>query len=169
MKKLRRAPAGTHSLQWRIDPAFDDYVRNRTGDGTVTLSAGATRDDDGYYHFPRIVTSRDHENLHFGGSVKFRAYLGVLSLRIADPSLHVAGGMVHMYIADDSAPAGTRLELAAAAIGPGATGSMLLDLRLTERGAELFLGKYPAGSPLAPLNIVLGAPAARALSVEGAF
>jgi hypothetical protein len=169
VKKLRRAPAGTDSLQWRIDPAFDDYVRNRTGDGTVILSAGATRDDDGYYHFPRIVTSGDPENLHFGGSVEFRAYLGVLSLRIAEPSLHASGGVVHMYIVDDSAPVGTRLELATAAIEPGATGSMLLDLRLTERGAELFLGKYPAGTPLAPLNIVLGAPAARAFSVEGAF
>jgi hypothetical protein len=169
VKKLRRAPAGTHSLQWRIDPAFDDYVRNRTGDGTVILSAGATHDDDGYYHFPRIVTSGDRENLHFGGSVEFRAYLGVLSLPIAEPSLHVSGGVVHMYIVDDSAPVGTRLELATAAIEPGATGSMLLDLRLTERGAELFLGKYPAGTPLAPLNIVLGAPAARAFSVEGAF
>ncbi|WP_309076393.1 HtaA domain-containing protein [Paenarthrobacter sp.] len=169
MKKLRRAPAGTHSLQWRIDPAFDDYVRNRTGDGTVTLSAGATRDDDGYYHFPRTVALGDHETLRFGGSVEFRAYLGVLSLRIAEPSLHVADGVVHLYIADDSSPAGTRLELATANIEPGATGSMLLDLRLTERGAELFLGKYPAGTSLAPLDIVLGAPAARALSVEGAF
>jgi hypothetical protein len=169
VKKLRRTPAGTHSLQWRIDPAFDDYVRNRTGDGTVTLSAGATRDDDGYYHFPRIITSGDPENLHFGGSVEFRAYLGVLSLRIAEPSLHVSRGVVQLFIVDDSAPLGARLELATASIEPDAAGSMVLDLRLTERGAELFLGKYPAGTPLAPLSIFLAAPAARQTSVEGAF
>lgn len=169
MKKLSGAPAGTHSLQWLIDPAFDDYVRNRTGDGTVILSAGASRDGDGYYHFPVNLTSGDRDNLYFGGSVEFHAYLGVLRLRIAEPSLHVARDMVHMYIVDDSAPTGTRMELAAAAIVPGTTGNTTLDLRLTERGAELFLGKYPAGTPLAPLNFVPGFPAAKLPSVEGAF
>ncbi|MDQ0237637.1 HtaA domain-containing protein [Arthrobacter bambusae] len=167
--KLRQAPAGTHSLQWRIDPAFDDYVRNRTGDGTVTLSGGATRDDDGCYHFPGIAGAGDLENLHYGGSVEFSAYLGVLSVRIAEPSLHLSSGMVHLYIVDDSAPAGTRLELATASVEPGAKDDILLDLRLTERGAELFLGKYPAGTPLAPLSIFLGGPAAGQTGVEGAF
>ncbi|MBE4717887.1 HtaA domain-containing protein [Pseudarthrobacter sp. AB1] len=167
--KLRRAPAGTHSLQWRIDPAFDDYVRNRTGDGTVVLSAGATRDDDGYYQFPKIGSSLDPVNLRFGGSVEFRAYLGVLSLRIADPSFHITHDVVRMFVVDDNAPAGTRLELATAAIEPGRTGSVMLDLRLTEAGSELFLDKYPAGTPLAPLTILLPAAAARQMPVEGAF
>ncbi len=168
MKKLMRAPAGTPSLQWRIDPAFDDYVRNRTGDGTVMLSDGATRDNDGYYHFPKIGSSLDRGNVYFGGSVEFRAYLGVLSLRIADPSFHVTGDVVRMFIVDDNAPAGTRLELATAAIEPGRSGSVMLDLRLTEVGSELFFGKYPAGTPLASLSILLPAPAASMAVTEGA-
>jgi hypothetical protein len=167
--KLRQASAGSTTLQWRIEPAFDDYVRNRTGDGTVILADGASRDSDGFYRFPRTGAFRDCKNFHFSGSVEFRAYLGVLSVRIAEPSLHVAEDKVHMYIVDDSAPAGTRLELASAAIKPGATGVTNLDLRLTERGAELFMGKYPAGTPLAPIELVLPAPVTRQLTVEGAF
>lgn len=167
--KLRRAPADVDSLQWRIEPAFDSYVRTQTGDGTVTLSAGATRDGQGYYHFPRTDTCQDPANLRFGGSVEFRAYMGVLSLRIAEPSLHVSGDRVHLYIVDDAAPAGTRLELATATIAPGHTGRVLLDFRLTERGSELFFGKYPAGAPLASITIFLPASAARQTTVKGAF
>ncbi|MDN4644215.1 HtaA domain-containing protein [Arthrobacter sp. PsM3] len=168
MIKLRRAPGGADSLQWRIDASFDNYVRNQTGDGTITVSAGASRDDDGYYHFPRIDTSSGSGNLQFGGSVEFRAYLGVLSLRIADPSLHVSRDMVRMYIVDDAAPAGTRLELATATLEPGRVGPVMLDLRLTERGSELFFGKYPAGAPLAPATVLLPAPAIGMALTEGA-
>lgn len=167
--KVRPTPGGADSLQWRIEPAFDSYVRNQTGDGTVTVSSGASRDDDGYYLFPSIDASPDPASLHFGGSVEFRAYMGVLSLRIAEPSFHVSRDVVRMYIVDDAAPAGTRLELATAAIEPGQVGRVLLDLRLTEQGSELFFGKYPAGTPLAPVNVLLPAPAARQTSVEGAF
>jgi len=167
--KLRRTPTGRKSLQWRIDSAFDNYVRNQTGDGTVVLSEGALRDADGYYHFPRIDSGEDAQCMRFGGSVEFRAYLGVLSLRIAEPSLHIFPDVVRMYIVDDSAPAGTRLELATAAIEPGLTGKVVLDLQLSERGSELFLGKYPVGAPLAPASVLLPAPAARLTSVEGAL
>ncbi|SDP42702.1 Htaa protein [Arthrobacter sp. ok909] len=168
MIKLRRAPGGADSLQWRIDASFDNYVRNQTGDGTVTVSGGASRDDDGYYHFPRLDTSSGGENVRFGGSVEFRAYMGVLSLRIADPSLHVSQDMVRMYIVDDAAPAGTRIELATAALDHGQVGLAILDLRLTERGSELFFGKYPAGAPLAPATVLLPAPAISMALTEGA-
>lgn len=166
--KLGQDPTGTNSLQWRIEPAFDDYVRNRTGDGIVTLSAGATRDNDGYYHFPAIGSSLDLGNLRFCGSVEFKAYLGVLSLRIADPSFHIGADVVRMFITDDNAPVGTRLELATAGIEPRSTGNVVLDLRLTEIGSELFYGQYAPGAPLAPVTVLLSAtPVARQMSVEG--
>lgn len=167
MIELKRAPRGADSLQWRIDASFDNYVRNQTGDGTVTVSAGASRDDDGYYYFPRMDTSAGSENLRFGGSVEFRAYMGVLSLRIADPSFRVSQDMVRMYIVDDAAPAGTRFELATATLEPGQVGPARLDLRLTERGSELFFGKYPAGSPLAPATVLLPAHAISMSVTEG--
>ncbi|WP_168709330.1 HtaA domain-containing protein [Arthrobacter sp. PAMC25564] len=168
MVELKQAPRGADSLQWRVDASFDNYVRNQTGDGTVTVSAGASRDHDGYYYFPRIDTSSGSENLHFGGAVEFRAYMGVLSLRIADPSFHISQDMVRMYIMDDAAPAGTRLELATATLEPGQVGPAVLDLRLTERGSELFFGKYPAGTTLAPATVLLPGPAISMASTEGA-
>ncbi|MCZ9882569.1 HtaA domain-containing protein [Arthrobacter sp. B2a2-09] len=166
--KPRPTPAGADSLQWRIDGAFDSYVRNQAGDGTVTLSDGASRDGDGYYHFPRIGAPSDPATLRFGGSVEFRAYMGVLSLRIAEPSFHIFQDVVRMYIVDDAAPAGTRLELATATIEPGRAGRAMLDLRLTERGSELFFGKYPAGASLAPVNVLLPGPRAGMALTQGA-
>lgn len=158
-------PAGTDSLRWRIDPAFDDYVRNRTGDGTVTVTAGASYDKEGFYSFPR---TSDPAGLHFGGAVEFRAYLGVLSLRIAEPGIQISQGVAHLSIVDDAAPTGTRLELATATLAPQQAGSTLLDLRLTERGSELFFGKYSAGAALAPINVQLPPPAAGMALTEGA-
>lgn len=152
---LTQAHAVNSPLRWRVAPAFDDYVRNRTGDGIVTLSEGASRDEDGCYYFPADEPSSDAQDLRFQGAVEFRAYLGVLSVRIAQPSLHLRPGIMSMHIADDAGPTGTRLELATATIEPGTVREVTLDLRLTERGSELFLGKYPVGAPLAPLSIVL--------------
>lgn len=164
---ISRTLTGRDSLQWRINPGFDNYVRNQTGDGTVTVSDGAFRDEGGYYHFPRTDTPADPDSLHFGGSVEFRAYLGVLSLRIAGPSFQVSRNLLRMFIVDDAAPAGTLLELATAAIEPGQVGSVMLDLRLTERGSDLFFGKYPAGTPLAPVNVLLPVQAADMALTEG--
>jgi hypothetical protein len=169
VKRISRNAADVDSLRWSINPSFDNYVRTQTGDGTVTLSAGASRDNDGYYHFPTLPGSSDPTNLHFGGSVDYYAYLGVLSLRIAEPSLHFDRNVVRMYIADDGAPAGTRLELATAANASGLPGEVTLHFALTERGSELFLGKYPAGTQLAPLTVHMGSSPTLQSMVEGAF
>jgi Htaa len=169
VKRISRNAGDADSLRWSINPSFDNYVRTQTGDGTVTVSAGASRDSDGFYHFPKLSGSSDPANLHFGGSVDYFAYLGVLSLRIAEPSLHFDRNVVRMYIVDDAAPAGTRLELATATNDAGLTGDVTLQFALTERGSELFFGKYHAGTPLAPLTVYLPSSPTLQSMVEGAF
>ncbi|WP_164520356.1 HtaA domain-containing protein [Specibacter cremeus] len=153
-------PQGIDALRWGINTRFDDYVRQHAGDGEVTLADGAMRDEEGNYLFPRRAESPGDDGVvAFGGSVEYRAYLGVLAVRIAEPTLTVTDGQVRLHIVDDHAPSGTRLELATAALDSAPAGGLTLHPRLTERGAEMFLGKYPAGAPLAPLGLVPAAPA----------
>ena len=59
---------------------------------------------------------------------------------------------------------GERLELATATFDEGLIGHVELDLRLTERGSELFFGKYPAGTQLACVTVTL--PERAALPAE---
>lgn len=143
------------SLRWRINASFDDYVRNQTGDGEVFLSEGAQRDDDGHYVFPAHAACDEDGVIAFDGSVDFRAYRGILALRVAEPQFKLIDDLIHLSVVDDAAPAGSRLDLATATLESSRVGQTTLDLRLTDRGSELFLGKYPAGAPLAPVTIIL--------------
>ncbi|WP_211320773.1 HtaA domain-containing protein [Arthrobacter livingstonensis] len=139
-------------LRWRINIGFDDYVRCQTGDGTVTTSGGAFRDVDGSYVFPLTEAPEQPEGtMAFLGEVSFRAYMGVLAVRIAKPTLTLVDGVLELSIIDDAAPAGTRMVLATAT--PGNLGSVVLDPRLTDRGSELFFSKYKVGSSLAPIHL----------------
>lgn len=147
--------ATSASLRWRINASFDDYVRNQTGDGEVILGEGVQRDEDGYYVFPAHAPSDEGGVIAFGGSVDFQAYRGILALRVAEPRFQVIDDSIHLTVVDDAAPAGSRLELATATLDSSVTGPTTLDLRLTDRGSELFFGKYPAGAPLAPVTITL--------------
>ena len=143
------------SLRWRINASFDDYVRNQTGDGEVILSDGARRDEDGNYVFPAHAARSEDGLITFAGSVEFRAYRGILALRVAEPQFKRVDDVVFLSVVDDAAPAGSRLDLATATIESSHVGQASLDLRLTERGSDLFLGKYPAGASLAPVTITL--------------
>lgn len=162
MKLSRQDPTvfatnnGVVWLRWRINIGFDDYVRRQAGDGTVTTSGGAFRDADGSYVFPSIEAPGQLEDtMAFLGEVSFRAYMGVLAVRIAEPTLTLVDGVLELSIIDDAAPAGTRMVLATAT--PDDLGSGALDPHLTEHGSEMFFSKYPAGSSLAPIHLCAAA------------
>jgi hypothetical protein len=117
--------------------------------------------------------------LRGSGAVHFTGHHGLLAVTLADPAVVETEGTAVLTIADPFAP-GRRMVFAAlgiAALGstePGTEpGAAVPDSatpgvpsptvryaepRLTEDGADLFLGHYREGTPLAPLD-VLPAPA----------
>ncbi|GAB13280.1 hypothetical protein ARGLB_037_01310 [Arthrobacter globiformis NBRC 12137] len=142
------------ALRWRIDDRFDHYVRHLAGDGEVVLNEGAGADPDGQYLFP-FSANEDAlpGTLCFSGSVEYKAYLGVLALRIAGPRITINGSEACLSVEGDGVFQGARLELATARIEDHTPGLAPIGFRLTAAGSEMFFGKYPPGWLLAPATI----------------
>ncbi|SDW90924.1 Htaa protein [Arthrobacter sp. cf158] len=150
--KLQFDPSTIDALQWRIDDRFDHYVRNLTGDGEVVLTGGAAVDDDGQYLFPAVAGKGGSSTACFSGSVEYKAYMGVLSLRISAPRITVGEHDLRLSV-QDIASQGADVELATAPLVGRAPGMDPIEFRLTEAGSEMFFGKYPPGWLLAPAKL----------------
>lgn len=138
------------ALHWRIENRFDDYVRHQTGDGQVALD-GVSVDAHGQYVFPAISNEdAPPGTLCFSGSVEYTAYLGVLTLRIAQPQVMFTADEARLFVRG-ARPYDEPSILAVAGTENHAATPLMF--RLTDLGSEIFFGKYPPGWPLAPAQI----------------
>jgi hypothetical protein len=164
------APAPAGGLLWAVHEGFAAYV-SRLADGRVDVDGGAVLQPGGGVLFP---FTPDAPVLHGTGAVHFTGHHGLLAVSLAEPAISTDTGSAVLTIADPFSP-GHRLafaelvefgEAAPEADGPamhepGATGTGTTPgalryavPRLTEEGADLFLGHYREGTPLAPLAIL---------------
>ncbi|QCU79133.1 hypothetical protein E7744_14070 [Citricoccus sp. SGAir0253] len=136
--------------------------------GAVAEGGKADGASDGREPDGMAATAAGEPVLRCRGSVHFTGHHGLLALTLAAPALearHVpdarptpAAGPV--LTIDDPFEPGTRLVLAE--LGEAVRSGPVLTYpapRLTEAGADLFLGHYREGTPLAPLAVHLAAPA----------
>ncbi|HRO31377.1 HtaA domain-containing protein [Citricoccus sp.] len=139
-------PAG--GLLWAVHEGFVAYV-SRLADGRVDVDGGAVRQPDGSILFP---LAPDGPALHGTGAVRFTGHHGLLAVTLANPAVLGTGGSAVLAIDDPFTP-GERL--AFARLGAPASGQAACypAPTLTEEGADLFLGNYREGTPLAPLRI----------------
>lgn len=154
------APRGAR-LRWAIHRSFDEYLRTRTSDGIVELRGGVTRDDTGEFLFPVDARRSTADRLVVEGTVEYRAYLGVLTVRIAQLEVERGDGGWAVSIAEPRGIPGERLVIAIASDEASAPDAHLdLRPRLTQDGADLFLGRYEVDSDLAPIAFEPAAEAA---------
>ncbi|MCY1158061.1 MAG: hypothetical protein MOP51_1083 [Citricoccus sp.] len=141
------APAG--GLLWAFHEGFAAYVA-RLADGRVDVDGGAVLQPDGRVLFP---VAPDRPALHGTGAVHFTGHHGLLAVTLANPAVLGTGSSAVLAIDDPFTP-GERL--AFARLGEPASGRAACYPvpHLTEEGADLFLGHYREGTPLAPLQIL---------------
>ncbi|OMH36840.1 HtaA domain-containing protein [Tersicoccus sp. Bi-70] len=141
-----RTSSSSSSLIWAFHADFTAYVE-RLADGRVDVSGGVERTADGRFRFPAGST----------GAVHWTGHHGLLAVTLADLVIEQTEGGASVTIADPFAgpsPRGERMVLAD--LGEPeetGTGRRYTRLTLAESGADLFMGHYPAGLPLAPIEI----------------
>ncbi len=140
-------------LLWAFHDGFTAYVA-RLADGRIDVDGGARLQADGRVLFPFRTTAEGQE-LRGSGAVHFTGHHGLLAVTLADPAVVETEGTALLTIADPFAP-GRRMVFAALGLaGPGAAPSTVryAEPLLAEDGADLFLGHYHEGTPLAPLDV----------------
>jgi len=181
--------AAPRGLAWAFHEGFAAYV-SRLPDGRIDAEGGATVLPDGRLSFPPATdgnaladggevddasgggeadgttsTGTGGPVLRCRGAVHFTGHHGLLALTLAAPAIE-AGATTGptpdpVLTIDDPFAPGARLVLAelGEALGSGPVLTYPAP-RLTEAGADLFLGHYREGTPLSPLAVRLAAPAA---------
>lgn len=159
-------------LLWAFHEGFAAYV-TRLADGRVDVDGGARLQSDGRILFPlgsvpgpgRGTDPVLVGELRGSGAVHFTGHHGLLAVTLAEPAIVAGTGTPVLTIVDPFAP-GHRLAFAElgtvepGSAGPGSVPSTVryAGPRLTEEGADLFLGHYREGTPLAPLEVTPAAP-----------
>lgn len=148
-------------LCWAFQRSFVDYVA-RLPDGRIAAADGAEILGDGSFAFPAVeVYDGSAESAEtaeagpgarcFAGSISFTGHHGMMAVTISAPAL-LPGAQIdgpELLMIDDPFEPGQRMALATVAPSSAAP-------RLTEQGADLFLGTYPQGMAMEP--IVLTSP-----------
>lgn len=135
------------NLTWSIKSSFEAYVRG--AGGVVELGGDAALSDAGYV-FPAI--SHEGGIWRFGGSVRFEAHGGALSVVIADPTVELEDDAGIVTVATGLEPGATRIELARL-VNVDTTDGLAADARVTLLGARLLGDVYPVGSSIDPLRV----------------
>lgn len=141
------APAG--GLLWAFHEGFAAYV-SRLADGRVDVDGGAVLQPDGGVLFP---FTPDAPALHGTGAVHFTGHHGLLAVTLANPAVVGTGSSAVLAIDDPFTP-GERLAFARLGEPASRQAACYPVPHLTEEGADLFLGHYREGTPLAPLAIL---------------
>ena len=174
------SPALPGGLLWAFHEGFSAYVA-RLPDGHVGVSGGAQLRPDGRVLFPaddRCAPAGDHSvpasdgsttGMRARGAVHFTGHHGLLAVTLANPAVVQEAGRAVLTITDPFAP-DRRMVLASLGSrvpGPAPGLCHYGEPLLTEEGADLFLGHYREGTPLAPLE-VRPRPSAAATTVSAA-
>lgn len=141
------APAG--GLLWAFHEGFAAYV-SRLADGRVDVDGGAQLQRDGSILFP---FAPDAPALHGTGAVHFTGHHGLLAVTLANPAVVGTGSSAVLAVDDPFIP-GERLTFAQLGEPAFRRADCYPLPLLTEEGADLFLGHYREGTPLAPLAIL---------------
>lgn len=158
------APAASRvlpgGLLWAFHEGFSAYV-SRLSDGHVGVSGGAQFRPDGRVLFPaddRCAPAGDRHTtgMHTRGAVHFTGHHGLLAVTLADPALVQEAGRAVLTIIDPFAPDHRMVLASLGSRVPGPAPGLCRygEPRLTEEGADLFLGHYREGTPLAPLEVL---------------
>ncbi|MFF2040246.1 HtaA domain-containing protein [Kitasatospora sp. NPDC058170] len=157
----------TGALDWGVKASFRSYVTGPIGQGSVELTGGATSNADGSFHFGLAGASYDLAthvlSSSFTGGVHFSAHHGALDIALTDLRITTAGttGTITADTASKesmSSPDVTRRDdvpLATFTVGRDTTNGTSTATTLTEQGAKVFAGFYPAGSAMDPLALLL--------------
>lgn len=147
-------------LCWAFQRSFVDYVA-RLPDGRIAAADGAEILGDGTFAFPAVEAADEtpgeatasrgsatstHGIRRFAGSISFTGHHGMMAVTISAPALlpDTEPGGAELLMIDDPFEPGQRMALATVAPSSAAP-------RLTEQGADLFLGTYPQGMALEPI------------------
>ncbi|GGC84902.1 hypothetical protein GCM10011512_09690 [Tersicoccus solisilvae] len=143
-----RTTSSSASLIWAFHADFTAYVE-RLADGRVDVSGGAERTADGRFRFP--VGIARGTCLKGTGAVHWTGHHGLLAVTLADPAIEHSGPVV--TITDPFSPAERMVLAHLGDPEETETGRRYTRPILTESGADLFMDHYPAGLPLASLEI----------------
>lgn len=152
-------------LRWAIKGSFLDYIARAPG-GTGALSDGALATETRQVVFgpdgeQRLTADHDGRSLAFRGTVTFKAYSGVLFVRISNPAVTINDGIGELTVVDPFNGEGEqRLRLATFEIEDhlivdGFEHWAASNVRLAQEGRELFNDVYPAGELLEPITIIV--------------
>lgn len=140
-------------LVWGLKRSWTDYI-DRLDDGSVSVDGGARMLTTGEFFFP-VCTVRPGA-VAFSGAVRFDGHYGMLSLRIEDISItrHPSGLMLRASTSDgDDVPlVELDLDLADADADAEVEG-LAFTSTLTMEGSDLFLFRYPSGTPFDQVRI----------------
>ncbi|WP_052068095.1 HtaA domain-containing protein [Rhodococcoides fascians] len=153
-----------YQLQWGIHRRFLDYVQ-ALPDGRCTLADGADLTEKSEFafalgQFSGIPYVANNVEIRFFGSVRFLGHAGMLYIDIDQPWLTLGEGRAQLSITDfrlDERPR-SRITLATAEVTsdehrPGVWRGN--NVALTSEGAQLFLGNYKEGEPMADFQFAV--------------
>ncbi|MTV27985.1 hypothetical protein FTX61_21640, partial [Nitriliruptoraceae bacterium ZYF776] len=158
--------AVTGDATWGVKASFRNYVTGPIAHGTITVSEGAVRNDDGTFGFGDGAGVSDPVagtlDVAFGGRVRFDGHGGLLQLELADPRIVVDADGARL-IADarsksftdgemveypDAHVADLDLTGVTPTVVDGVTTYAAVPATLTEEGVPAFASFYAAGEAL---------------------
>ena len=146
-------------LTWGVKASFRSYVE--AAGGSITLSDGATKAEDGSFVFPAkpggdLTIAPDGSAtgaMRFQGAVTFEAHGGMLKTTLAE--LGLEAGPDGLILTALEAPMNqdrcTIAKLGPAEVGPD--GAITLGAEITLDGMYQIADNYPPGTELDPLRL----------------
>lgn len=145
-------------LHWGVKESFRRYVE--AAGGRIEVLAGAERAADGTFVFPaapggdlRLGADGKPEGVGtFLGEVRFEAHGGMLSVKLAAPSLEVGAAEAVLSVADER---GNRLHIAKLDLAAASSGEdgLAIPAKVTLDGMYLLGDHYPPGTVLDPARL----------------
>lgn len=151
---------GLREMSWAVKDGLVEYVLDEIPDGRVELSAGATEGDGRRYSFPLDSRASDFDPVsgrgvaRFRGAVVFNGYGGMLRLAIAQPWLEFQDEIIIFTLAGGGEFSSRDRILVS--IMPAVdidAECTAIPVVLAESAVSLFLGRYPAGQLLSPVEV----------------
>lgn len=145
------------ALTWPVRLTFLRYI-STLPDGQAVLDRGARVTPGLGIVFPLdradVDAASGDGSAWFTGEVHFVGHHGLLDIRLADPCVHVAGGVGSLAVATGRGH--RQLATCTVTSEPDTAGRWsATDVRLTEWGAGVFGDVYADGEPLDPFTAVL--------------
>lgn len=140
-------------LHWPLKRSFLSYISS-LADGACSATDGCVIEEG--YGFWFASADAAGTSYVFRGDLRFGGHHGMLFLRIADPTIDIAGeqGTISVLNADDDRVMVATFRVSEALESFAIRG---IDVHLSESGADLFGGVYRPGQPLDDFVVLLPA------------